>query len=180
MDVEEVWGARVLVYTNHIFKRGHRFKLEIASRSGLASDVGDLRVLMVNRVASVWEQLKLSQILYGTALHAFLDEIDYISVATQFRLLPALIVSPVQIIRHFLEALQSCADWAGGVTMWHRFCAVTKMGMNLRVIEDLAAAFAVREQVPLVDESIMTTLLFLDEYIMQLSFLFPLSAKFLD
>lgn len=124
---------------------------------------------MVDLAAAVWERLRLSQIFDGTALHARLDEFGFIPSATQFRLPVFFAISPVCTLRYVSEAFQDRANGPGGLRCRHRFSTGVQMEMSVRITKSLAAAFATREQISLLNIAIMTALLSFDKCLIQLS-----------
>lgn len=96
----------------------------------------------------------MSKIFSGAALHASLDEFGAILQAFRFHFPSAIGIPPNGDIRYFAGAVQDRVDRPGGITPRHRFCAAGRWEVSFRVIEDLVAACAARERMPLLDEFI--------------------------
>lgn len=70
-------------------------------------------------------------------------------------------------IHYISVAVQDCVNDSGGNTRRNRFCTVVRMELALRVTAYQVAKFAARERLQLLDETVMTALLYHDLSLMQ-------------
>lgn len=134
--------------------------------------------MKVESTAAAWEQLCLSQISNGRALHAPLDELESCPPATWFCLHAVFAISLVRTFCYFFGAVQDRTDGNGGTTRRHHFSRAVQMELSLRVTENLGDELTAKEQVPLVDEAlIMAVFHFFDQFLMRTSRLSPIAGE---
>lgn len=84
-------------------------------------------------------KFRLSQISGDTAIHVPLDELISMYPSSEYHLLPAFAIPPVQRLRYFSEAVQDCADCHNDLTRRHRLCTAVEMKIAICVTEALVA-----------------------------------------
>lgn len=70
IDVVEFWEARVSAYNDDIFARYHCYKHVVASCLNTTIGAQDIFFLMQEGTTATREQLRISRIFFGAALHA--------------------------------------------------------------------------------------------------------------
>lgn len=97
-------------------------KVSLQCRLELIIGIEGLCVLIVARAVAVWEQLFLSQISEGTALHVPLNKIGSISPAANSLLSAVIANSRLRSLRIFSWTIQVCIEGLGHTMSHHRLC----------------------------------------------------------
>lgn len=116
----------------------------------------------------------MSQISDGTRLQETLETLLAAQLcipASHLRIHAALSMPTDHFLRYFFRENQDRDDGRGGNTLRHLIYAATQMKMYFRVMEGLVTELSAREQLQLLDESIMGSVLSLGRSLVQSSHL---------
>lgn len=130
-----------------------RYELVVTSTMELAIVSEDMRILFRKKATAAWEQLEISEIFSGSALHVPLFEFGAIPPAARLYLSSTFTTVPIRSIRYLAEAVRDRTDGLDSITLRHHICNAARWEMSLRVLEGLVSDFAAREGVSSLDES---------------------------
>lgn len=173
-----LWTCEEPGYPNRTMTLWLTSSLKTSGVSHLGSAIGveNIQVLMRKLKPTTWEQLQMFSIASGAARQTRLGKCGFIPSITQICLSLLFAIPPICTIQYFAGAVQDCVNKTGGIILWQRSCTAGWREMSLRVIECLATEFAAREQVLMLDMSIIMSIYDFDR---SLAGMLPL-AKIVD
>lgn len=133
-----------------------------------------------HRADAIWEQFWLSRVSSCMVLHAPLDKLASILPAAQLHIRATFSIYFMCTLPYFFRTVQDRLEEPDNITRCHHFCAVLWIGIALSVTKSLVVKFAIRKQVPFLEEPIIAAFLSLHRSLMQATRLIPIIGNVLE
>lgn len=119
MDNYNLWGAKVLDYSNDSLFNSHQYTQAVTGCLRLTTGVRYSQYLTVKPVDASREQLYLSRIFNSAALEELLHDFELIPSTIKFCLSVVFAIPPVCTLRYLSKAIEERADCLGFITLRH-------------------------------------------------------------